>query len=277
VVKFCYIDESESGDHRVVVAAGVVVDGTRMHATKSDWSELLATLSERLDRPLREFKAKDLYRGSGRWSRMAARDRGQVISDVVEWWLERSHKIVYSGVLTEAYAACVRHELGDISDAWCAADVHLLLALQRAHQRIGSNKGHTVVVLDRGSHEKDLVEFVRTPPAWTDAYYARPRRSNRLDQIVDVPYFVDSEHAMLVQTADLFAYILRRLVELSDLDVPSSYAGEADQVSGWAGRLARQGLRSDLWPTQRRTAAHELFTELTPPSLVALRGSPPDG
>lgn len=270
-MKFCYIDESDAGDGSLVVAVGVIVDGSRMHLTKSDWAALLETMSGRLGAPLREFKASDLYQGSGRWRGMEGSERGQVISDVVKWIDDRKHYIVYSGVTAAAMEACTREELRDIPDTWCAADEHLLLAVQRHHQVLASPKGHTVVVLDQGRHGEHLVDFVRRPPAWTDDYYGRGRRQLPLNQIVDVPYFVDSAHAVLVQTADLFAYVLRRHVELSDFGDGERYTGEAAQVAAWSRDLAARAFRSDLWPTQNRTGAHELFRQLAPPSLIALR------
>lgn len=270
-MKFCYIDESASGDGRVVVAVGVIVDGSRMHRTKSDWAELLQAMSERLGTPLREFKASDLYRGSGRWYGMAAQDRARVISDIITWLDSRRHRVAYSGILSSAFDGCERPERADFGDTWCAADAHLLLAVQRCHQRVRNNKGHTVLVLDQGGHEGHLVEFVRRPPAWTDLYYGRGRAGDALNQLIDVPYFVDSEHAVLVQTADLFAYILRHHVELTDLGADERYPGERRQVETWSRALAARSIRSDLWPSIGRTDAHRLFLELAPPSLSRLR------
>jgi hypothetical protein len=270
-LKFCYADESDSGDGALVVAVGVIVDGSRMHLTKADWSELLGAMSRRVGAQLREFKASDLYRGSGRWYGVPDEERAKVIGDIVKWLEDRKHNIAYTGIIRSSFNACSRPERGDLPDTWCAADAHLLLAIQRCHQRERSNKGHTVVVLDQGGHEGHLLEFARTPPAWTDDYYGRRRRDPPLNQIIDVPYFVDSAHAFLVQTADLFAYILRRYVELTDRGAPERYRGESAQVAGWAKSLARRAYRSDLWPSKKRTAAHELFAEIAPPSLVGLR------
>jgi hypothetical protein len=44
-MKFCYCDESGTGDEPIAVMVGVIVDATRMHVTKSDWSALLVRLS----------------------------------------------------------------------------------------------------------------------------------------------------------------------------------------------------------------------------------------
>ena len=271
VVKFCYIDESEGMNGQVVVSAGIVVDGARMHATKSDWTSLLTTVSGRLPAPLREFKASDLYRGAGRWSRMSGIDRAYVMDDIIAWIAERKHAVVYSGALKSAYDECTRPEVVDLPDTWCAANQHVLLALQRSHQQLRSPKGHTVTIFDIGGHNEHLVHFVRTPPSWTDAYYGRTRNAPRLGQLVDVPYFVDSEHAMLVQTADFVAYVLRRYVELVDLASGERYAGESAKVESWARAIAERAPIRHLWPQRQRTTAHDIFRDLAPPSLAALR------
>ncbi len=270
-MKFCYIDESEGRNHDVVVAAGIVVDGTRMHLTKSEWAALLDTMSARLGSPLREFKASELYRGTGRWKGMDPAQRGRVIGDVVDWIGVRRHAIVYSGVLTGAFEENSRSERLDVPDPWCAADRHLVLALQRQHQTLKAPKGHTVLVMDHSGHQGDLVQFVREPEPWTDGYYGRRSGTPPLNQIVDVPYFVESEHAVLVQTADLCAYVLRRYVEIEDLGDAERYSHERDRVTAWSRTLAARAPLSHLFPARGRTAAHEFFRELAPPSLVALR------
>jgi len=45
-MKFCYIDESGTGDEPYAVMIGVIVDSSRMHVTKKDWAELLSILRQ---------------------------------------------------------------------------------------------------------------------------------------------------------------------------------------------------------------------------------------
>jgi len=44
-MKFCYLDESGTGEEPIAVMAGVITDAVRMHVTKSHWAALLNTLS----------------------------------------------------------------------------------------------------------------------------------------------------------------------------------------------------------------------------------------
>ncbi len=43
-VKFCYCDESGTGDEPLAMMVGVIVDAQRMHCTKHDWESLLSSL-----------------------------------------------------------------------------------------------------------------------------------------------------------------------------------------------------------------------------------------
>ena len=54
-MKFCYCDESGTGDEPIAVMVGIVVDAQRMHLTKADWAELLETLSQLLGGPSPSF------------------------------------------------------------------------------------------------------------------------------------------------------------------------------------------------------------------------------
>lgn len=272
-VKFCYVDESAPGDGAYVVVVGVVVDGLRMHLTKGDWDTLLTSASRRLGRALPEFKASDLYRGSGRWNGVSWADRSGVVTDVLSWLANRKHTIIFTGAseTPRAALAATRIEIADLPDPWCVAATHLILALQRAHQKLPGAKGHTVLVADETSHRVHLTDFVRSPFSWSDAYYGRPPRRRALDQIVDVPYFADSRHVLLIQTADLLAYILRRYVELSGVGASEMVRGERANVEVWSRAIASRSPLSSVWPRRGGTGVDELFRALAPPPLADLR------
>lgn len=78
------------------------------------------------------------------------------------------------------------------------------------------------------AHEKDqkgYSELLLNPPEWTDTYYSRGKKQNRLDQIIDVPHFVDSAHVGMIQLADCISYFLRRHIEIVEAVVPPRYEG----------------------------------------------------
>jgi hypothetical protein len=57
-MKFCYLDESGTGQEPIAVMAGVVTDDTRMRVTKHHWSNLLQNLSEIICRTIQEIHTR---------------------------------------------------------------------------------------------------------------------------------------------------------------------------------------------------------------------------
>ena len=66
-MKFCYIDESGTGDEPYAVMAGVLIDAYRMRPTKAEWDSLLSDLAEIIGKEVREFHTKDFYAGNSPW------------------------------------------------------------------------------------------------------------------------------------------------------------------------------------------------------------------
>jgi len=108
----------------------------------------------------------------------------------------------------------------------------------RASARRKKNKGHTVFVFDKEDHEESrLTNFLYDPPKWSDSLYGRNKKSAPFDQIVDAPYFADSKLVLLIQVADLFAYLIRRKVEIENGYANERYDGEMTKLRGWCDRL----------------------------------------
>ena len=173
-MKFCYFDESGTGDERIAVVAGVVVDAHRMHVTKEGWASLLSHLSAVVGRKLDELHTKDFYPGNGPFRSLTGAQRAEYISTIIQWLCERKHDFVFSAVDKTAYAQTSKagNILPGLDSPWLAAAFHSVLALQRAHQGQPKNKGHTVLVFDNKGHEEGrLTELVLRPPEWSHEYY----------------------------------------------------------------------------------------------------------
>jgi hypothetical protein len=109
------------------------------------------------------------------------------------------------------------------------------------------------------------------PPEWTDDYYDKQKRQSRLDQIVDTTFSIKSQHAGLVQVADLFAFILRRYAEMTDFGQPEEWVGEQALIKGCAATLAERLLpRSWRWPSRQVSGSSKWFNSVAPTSLMAL-------
>jgi hypothetical protein len=225
-MKFCYLDESGMGDEPILVMAGVIVDAQRMHQTKAAWADFLDYLSSAIGQKVSEFHTCRFYRGSGSWRRIDGTERSELISAIINWVSERKHHITFSAINKQLFSK--QKDAGyfvDINSPWCAAAVHCILSLQKYHQRQSKNKGHTVIIFDRGE-EGVLTKIVLDPPEWINSYYDKNPKQPALDQIVDVPFFVDSEQALLIQVADMVSFILRTYAELKIGIATERYAGE---------------------------------------------------
>lgn len=272
-MKFGYFDESATADGELVVVAGVIVDAQRMQPSKDWWGDLVGGAEETVGRRIREFHATQLYRGAGPWYPVPWTQRAEVIEGVIDWLARRRHHLVFSAGTRRSLqdAAETDERAAALPDAWCAAAFHIILAMQRRHQVLPAPKGHTTVIFDRaGAHEEHLCRLISDPPEWSEPYYDRRRNQTSLSQIIDVPYFGNSEDVLLIQLADLIAYILRRWIELEDMGADPMVADERDHVARWVPKLVARTDLPSLRPRQRVTAANRLFTGLWPAALQAL-------
>lgn len=273
-MKLCYCDESGTGGEPIATIAGVVVDATRMHVTKKDWADLLKRLSTLTGKSLAEVHTNNLYKGSGIWHSIDGPTRSNVVSAVFSWLKERKHSVVYAAVDTRAYVA--GFDAKDIPDGvntpWRFMGFHLVLAMQKYCQRIKKNKGHTIFVFDNRERDKmRFTDLVRQPPPWSDGYYGKKVKQEALDQIVDVPYFGDSQDVYLIQMADFIAFFLRRYAELEEGHSTEVYPGEQQKVRGWAATIAGQSIgRAMMYPKTGRDYAEDLFYRYAPASIREL-------
>lgn len=270
-MKFCYCDESGTGDEPIAVIAGVVVDAQRMHRTKDDWVDLLGILSNIVDRRVPELHTRDFYAGKSMWRSIDGPRRARIITVICDWLAERKHRLVFSAVDKDRYQRAVAEGVvpDELNTPWRFMGFHVVLGLQRAHQRLPKNKGHTLLVFDNEERERlRFTDLLQRPPEWSDEYYGRKKKQNPLDQVVDVPYFADSRDVGLLQMADLAAFFLRRFAELEGGLSKPRYQGEHDKVAAWAEALRERVVdRAALYPAKGRTQAAKLFYDLAPETL----------
>lgn len=273
-MKLCYCDETGTGEEPVAVMVGVVVDSQRMHVTKEHWGALLSKLSGICGHELDEIHTRDFYAGNGVWRDMKGPQRSEVITAVFSWLNDRKHDVVYSSAVKAAYLD--RSQRGEVpnelSTIWRLLGFHLILATQKAHQSLEKTKGHTIFVFDNEYREQTrFTELIKNPPEWSDAYYDRSRKEDRLSQIVDVPYFGDSAEVPLLQVADFTAFFLRRYAEIAEGFTPARYPDEVPKIESWIKLLAQRSIgRSVMYPIKGRCQIAELLYQLAPKSIREL-------
>jgi hypothetical protein len=250
---------------------GVVVDASRMHLTKTHWQELLNDLSERAGRQIVELHTRDFYSGSGVWHRLDGNQRSTIMSSIFNWLEQRRHHVVYTAVIKNRYqqARGLQNIPDELNTLWRFMGFHIILAMQKDGMTESGVKGHTIFVFDNEERERmRFTDLIARPPAWSDEYYARGRRQERLDHIVDVPYFGDSREVALIQLADFLAFLLRRYAEIKEDVVPPTYPDEERKVSEWVETLAERSIgRRFIFPARGRGYAEALFFDNAPASI----------
>jgi hypothetical protein len=273
-VKFCYVDESGTGSEPFAVMVGVIVDAQRMHITKYDWQDLLRQMSEVLDRDIKEFHARDFYRGNGPWRDIDGETRSEIIESILSWLINRKHSITFVGVDKELFNRNKTRDRNLLSfhSFWCFMGMHLILTVQKHYQKDPKNKGNTVFIFDEEVREKlDFVRLLKNPPSFVDEYYSREEGQERLDQIIDVPYYGDSKDVNLLQIADLVAYVLRLHVELEEGRRSPEYVGENENIQAWIEQIISISLpASTRYLAKGKDHCSELFCKYAPETLMSL-------
>jgi len=267
-MKVCYTDETGTGNEPIAAMVGIVVDSQRMHVTKEHWNDLLSQLSRIVGRQLSEIHTRDFYSGSGVWRNIQGADRARVISAIFQWLADRKHHVVYASVVKDEYlrlqrAGQIPHELNTL---WRFMGFHLILSIQKRYQKEKRRKGNTLFIFDNEERERvRFTDLIMNPPAISDAYYEKSRSQQRLDQVIDVPFFGDSKEVPLIQVADVVAFFLRRYAEIQENLVPPRYTDEPNRVEGWAEMISGLSIgRTMMYPSRARDELGDLFFKLAP-------------
>src|ERR1700693_2459258 len=118
-----------------------------------------------------------------------------------------------------------------------------------------------------------FTDLIAEPPAWTDSYYAKKKKQERLDQVVDVPYFADSTEVYLLQVADFIAFFLRRHAEIAAGYSKERYDQEGDKIAAWLATLKACSFHPSLvYPATGRCECANLFYKHAPDVLLTLGG-----
>lgn len=269
-MKFCYLDESGTGSEPYAIMASIIVDVQRMSVTKDDWSDLLLSLSELMGKKIKEFHTRDFYSGNDVWRNLNGKARADVMSSILNWLKSRKHKVSFCGIDKAKFFKDLNSnsKLKDMGSLWCTMALHQLLITQKEHQS-GGAKGKTVFIFDNEERErKNFTQLAYSPPEWTGSYYGKKPKKPHLHQLIDVPYFGDSEKIHMLQIADLVAYIVRRYAEITEGVIPPKYEEEKERMDGWMSLIQQLSLpSSSRYPKKNKCECSLLFYEYAPVSL----------
>ena len=267
-MKLCYCDETGTGDEPFAVLLGVVVDASRMHVTKSDWSTFLSDLSIKVGQDFQELHTRHFYSGSGLWKSLSGQQRSDAIDLFVNWFADRKHHVVFSAIDKKQFKAMRDSSKipNEIDTVWKAMGFHIALAIQKNFQAEQKNKGNTIFIFDEEVKEETRFQkLLLSPPEWSDSYYNKQKKQERLCQLVDAPYFADSKNVGLLQVADFLAYFVRRYIEISENAIPEKYTGEGQKVTRWFEKIKSRTIPyQNIYPKRQRCSTAELFWEMAP-------------
>jgi hypothetical protein len=272
-MKFCYADESrDDRGEKIQVMVGVVADAQRLNRSCVEFSAIFALVEGAYPEALKELKGSRIFYGRGGWRDVPPQIRKAVFRLFCEWIGERKHSLALSAIDIGRFNAGLPNYPDPLRDLWVAGAVHIALQLQKLHQTLEKNKGHTVLVFDENKVKADrLNEVLFAPPAWTEAYYEKRKKQTPLDQIIDSAFFTKSHHAGLAQVADLFAFVFRRYAELTDYGAEPVYPGEKDDLNPLVELLAMLLIpRSNRCPKRPKNECAATFVHLTPACLADL-------
>ena len=273
-MKFCYADESIDKDSRLVqVMVGVVADAHRLNRSRLEFAQIFEVIKDVYPEALKELKGSRIFYGRRGWRQVNPELRKEVFRAFCDWVSDRKHDLALSAIDIQKFNAARPADYpAELGNLWLAGAVHVALQLQKAHQPLKKNKGHTVLIFDENKVMADkLNELLFDPPTWTESYYARKKKQEPLDQIIDSAFFTKSHHAGLVQVADLFAFVFRRYVELTEYGALPVYKDEPKDIDDLMDRLAPSLLpKSQRWPARTASACAKTFVHLAPRCLRVL-------
>lgn len=202
-----YLDDAGStGNHqdRFVALAGVALFERQVHFLDREMDALAEELAPGQGQHL-EFHASPILTGKGKWGRMGTKAQRRVL---VARGLSVVDRLQGNRAL---FGAVVEKAAVSPQDALEYAFEQIISRfdrfLGRMHRAKNTQRG--LLILDKSTLETRLQSLTRD-------FKLNGHRWGRLQNLVDVPFFVDSKASRAVQYADLVAHALWRAKERDD-------------------------------------------------------------
>ena len=254
---------------------GVIADAFRMRRTKYEWNNLLNYLSGIIGRQISEIHTRNFYSGNSPWRELNGEQRSAIISAIFQWLSDRKHRIVYCAIEKNIFNENFGTEncYSDIRTIWRFMALHVSLSIQKCFQgsargriRTLNPKGRCVLIFDNEhTEQRKFTDLLLNPPDWTDTYYDKKPNQEKLNQIIDVPYFVDSRDVGLIQLADFICFFLRRYIELNMEYSTPAYDGEINRVNNWVELILNKSIpKNNMYLSRNRCTCAGLFYRYAP-------------
>lgn len=218
-----YADESGSSGEAAL--KHFVLAGISLHEKQTWWIakelEKLAMAVNPGDPSSVEFHGSPMYGGKGMWRKIAKEERHRLIREALRI-VAHSHK-------SNRIFACVVNK-GKISpeDPVYYSFEELAIRFDRYLTRLHKNKEDSqrgIIIFDKSTYEETLQGLATN-------FRTIGHKWGVLNNLSEVPLFLDSKASRLIQLADLVAYAMFRKYEHGDDDFYSIIQDRFDRVGG---------------------------------------------
>ena len=246
-MKVCYVDESghcgekPSQEQPAEVLCGIITDVSKLFKTKKEHGEIMDMLASN-GLPIEELKAAEIYRGRREWKGVNPETRGNIYEALLKWSTDRKCSFVVCPIDCQKFFDAKTQSNAHATKLgfpWEAGALNVVMAVQRTFKGTKNNKGRTFMVFDeQQKHDQRFLRLFEEDLSFTDGctgYTPSKKKTGppRFDQIVDIPHFSKSHLSVLIQLADLAAYVVNRHLLLTAYGSQEDYTGEAAKISGW--------------------------------------------
>ncbi len=282
-MRICYVDESghcgiKFDRHQPVeVLCGVITDISKLFKTQNEHGRIIDFLADNGVK-VEEIKAAELYRGRREWHNINSKNRDAIYKALLAWSKHRVCKFVVCPIDSKAMFEQVKNGC-DIAKKfqypWEAGAFNITLAVQRENRSMKNNKGRTIIVFDeQKNHDDRFLKLFEEDLSYTDGYTcykSRPRAKSppRFDQIVDIPHFSKSHLTVLIQLADVAAYIVNRYICMTSYDMPEEYDGETSKFANWYKMIGKNTIDHTSIDPPGKDSLCEFYRKVRPPSWTA--------
>jgi hypothetical protein len=202
-----YLDDAGSvrnADDRYFILAGIALFERQIYFLQKALNELALTL-ERVDTANLEFHANAMHAGRGRWRAHGRREERRAhMVNALKTGMSLQGRWRLFGVVVEKSAISPEDPTEYAFEQLCNRFDRFL---GRMHNDGNTQRG--LIVLDKSTRETRLQTLATE-------FRANGHRWGNLRNLVDVPFFVDSQATRIIQYADLVAYALWRKYQHHD-------------------------------------------------------------
>jgi hypothetical protein len=248
-MKICYVDESGHCGEKfnekqpVEVLCGVITDLYTLFKTQRQHSQIMDVLVDN-GLPINELKAAEIYRGRREWKGVNLETRDKIYEALLKWSAGRKCSFVVCPIDCQRFfEAKTRGEFHatKLGFPWETGAFNVVMGVQRTFKEMKNNKGRTFMVFDeQQKHDQRFLKLFELEEelSFTDGFTAYRSSTakgtpRRFYQIVDIPHFSKSHLSVLIQLADLAAYVVNRHLLLTAYGSQEDYAGEAAKIRVW--------------------------------------------